>query len=327
MPDRRPASPGYKALTLGQMRSFCETGRRGSLTAAAQELDLAHPTVWQQVHSLESLLGVKLVEASVRGCRLTDAGRVLFDWLDPLVVDLDRLRERFADSWRRLANRLVLSAPARILMEDMPESLRALQGQFPELRVELRPAEDASVPRAVESGEADLGLTGTFVREEDHPLLSCRRCYEVDVALITPKNHPLARKARVRPADLLPYPIVNSAESFRDPAINLRLQECGLLDGRSGPVEGGSGMVVRRYVELGYGIGLIGLSPRHHHLPGLHHRSMSEFFGTVSVYLVARKQPKRKSLVNALSQWIRTRMSPGGMSRHRLERKGRGRRP
>jgi len=69
-------------------------------------------------------------------------------------------------------------------------------------------------------------------------------------------------------------------------------------------------------------IGLIGLSPRQRPLPGLHHRSLSKFFGTVSVDLVARKRPKRESLVNALAQWIGSRMSPG-----RPERKGRGRPP
>jgi DNA-binding transcriptional LysR family regulator len=66
-----PQPPTYKDLTLHQLRSFCETARRGSLTAAATALGLAHPTVWKQVHALEMAFGVALVEPHVRGCTLS----------------------------------------------------------------------------------------------------------------------------------------------------------------------------------------------------------------------------------------------------------------
>ena len=62
MPPRPPGNHAYKEITLQQLRSFCETILRGSFTAAAAALDLAHPTVWKQVHGLEHRLGVKLVE-------------------------------------------------------------------------------------------------------------------------------------------------------------------------------------------------------------------------------------------------------------------------
>ena len=52
----------YKEITLLQLRSFCETVRLGSLTAAADSLGLARPTVWKQVHALEHHLGMQLVE-------------------------------------------------------------------------------------------------------------------------------------------------------------------------------------------------------------------------------------------------------------------------
>ena len=52
----------YKDITLQQLRSFCETVRVGSLTAAADALGLARPTVWKQVHVLERQLGMLLLE-------------------------------------------------------------------------------------------------------------------------------------------------------------------------------------------------------------------------------------------------------------------------
>src|SRR5437588_7871544 len=60
-----PGRPGraYKEITLQQLRSFCETVRLGSLTAAADSLGLARPTVWKQVHALEHHLGIFAVRA------------------------------------------------------------------------------------------------------------------------------------------------------------------------------------------------------------------------------------------------------------------------
>ncbi len=56
----------YKDITLQQLRSFCETVRVGSLTAAADALGLARPTVWKQVHALERQLGMLLLEPHAR---------------------------------------------------------------------------------------------------------------------------------------------------------------------------------------------------------------------------------------------------------------------
>jgi hypothetical protein len=50
----------YTEITLQQLRSFCETARLGSFTAAAASLGLAHPTVWQQVHAVEREFGEQL---------------------------------------------------------------------------------------------------------------------------------------------------------------------------------------------------------------------------------------------------------------------------
>ena len=42
-------------------------------------------------------------------------------------------------------------------------------------------------------------------------------CYELDVTLVTPRDHPLARRRRVRVRDLKSYPLVNAPASFADP--------------------------------------------------------------------------------------------------------------
>jgi LysR family glycine cleavage system transcriptional activator len=56
------------------LRAFDAAARAGSLTKAAQALNLTHGAISHQIKSLESDLGVRLVERAGRGIRLTDEG-------------------------------------------------------------------------------------------------------------------------------------------------------------------------------------------------------------------------------------------------------------
>jgi LysR family glycine cleavage system transcriptional activator len=56
------------------LRAFEAAAREQSLTKAAQSLNLTHGAISHQIKSLESDLGVRLVERAGRGIRLTDEG-------------------------------------------------------------------------------------------------------------------------------------------------------------------------------------------------------------------------------------------------------------
>ena len=57
----------YKEASLSQFRSFCEVCRRGGYAAAARELMLTSPAVWEQMQALEHHYGVKLLERARPG--------------------------------------------------------------------------------------------------------------------------------------------------------------------------------------------------------------------------------------------------------------------
>src|SRR4051794_23504488 len=103
-------SHAYKEMTLQQLRSFCETVRLGSFSAAAASLGLSHPTVWTQVHALERRFELKLVETHTRGCRATEAGSLLAELAAPLVTGFGSLEQTFRAAQSQAAARLVIAA-------------------------------------------------------------------------------------------------------------------------------------------------------------------------------------------------------------------------
>ncbi|MEL7027875.1 MAG: LysR family transcriptional regulator, partial [Pseudomonadota bacterium] len=62
-----------------QVRAFLATAEEGSFSGAARALKTTQPTIGRQISALEDALGVTLVERSVRGLTLTQAGRDLLD--------------------------------------------------------------------------------------------------------------------------------------------------------------------------------------------------------------------------------------------------------
>src|SRR5258708_24085919 len=76
-------------MELGQVEAFVEANRRGSISRAADALNLTQPTCTARLHGLERELGAQLLVRGRRGVSLTPAGRRL---LPPAPAPLGPLR-------------------------------------------------------------------------------------------------------------------------------------------------------------------------------------------------------------------------------------------
>lgn len=300
--DRR----SYKEIRLQQLRSLCETARQGSLTAAAETLGLAQPTVWEQVHALERVFATPLIQRQAHGCRLTETGALVVQLVAPLVATVDSLPRHVAAARANAETWLSVATNQRILVEDLPPTVLEFERRHPEVRLRLLELRIEEVAARVESGEADLGLTSIGPTSPPSPRVVFEPAYEVDLNLVTPKDHPLARRRVVRPRDLLDWPLVNSADSFRDSAWRATLEKAGLFRTQPRRIEASFPQVVRRYVELGFGIGLVSGLPSRSVSPKLHERSMSRYFGRLTIYLLRRKGDLAQDQVQRFASILRS---------------------
>src|SRR5258707_3980953 len=81
-------APGLRVLVV--------TARHGPVTAAAQVLNYAQPSISHHMARLESETGVKLMERSGRGIRLTEAGRLLAERAEEILGRLDAAEAELA---------------------------------------------------------------------------------------------------------------------------------------------------------------------------------------------------------------------------------------
>jgi DNA-binding transcriptional LysR family regulator len=187
-----------------------------------------------------------------------------------------------------------VAATPRIIVEDLPECVAEFRRRHPDVLLTVKERWDEQVHGAVEAGDADLGLAHGHGRDlltpwQTSPWLEFDPLYELEVILVTPRDHPLARRRHVRLRDLAGYPLVNDPNEISDPVTMAVLDREGLRPAGPGLVEAFFNATVRRYVALGYGIGLIPALPARRPDPEIHERVMSRHFGRPLIYRLKRK--------------------------------------
>lgn len=279
----------YKEMELAQLRSYCVAALQGNFTAAARRLGLSVTTVWQQVRALERRLGSRLLEVHGRTLQLTPEGRLLLELVQPHVSGLDSLERLFQARRAELPQQLTLASTFYLFAYHLPRPLQAFVAQHPSIRLNLRAGIWPDVIGQVENGDADMGVVSYATDAPRSPHLLYERLFHLHFTLLTAAGHPLTRRQRIRPHDLVAYPlIVASKETFSYQTLERILRRHDLLEQIHIVMESPNTEVLRTYVASGLGIALTymgGEAP----LPGLAQRVIDARLERLPVFALTRK--------------------------------------
>ncbi|WP_165215973.1 choline sulfate utilization transcriptional regulator [Affinirhizobium pseudoryzae] len=200
-----------RPLDLGWIRMFCEVGRTGNLTVAAERLGLSQPAVSYQIRRIEEQLHIPLFERQHRGVALTADGRRLFDILSKSVDDVDTLVKGLRQRPHRPALRLRTDYAFSTLWL-MPR-VHAFRSRHPGADIQIV-ATHRDVGLTVDEGEVAV-VFGT--REEFAAmgtLLIPERVAPVCTPRFLERHGPLQRPAEIAAATLLHLDTMGSAPWF-----------------------------------------------------------------------------------------------------------------
>ncbi|NNA42841.1 LysR family transcriptional regulator [Pseudomonas lactis] len=126
-------------MDLNTLRMFVATAKYGSFTAAAERLEIPLATLSRRIRELERVLQVQLLERSVHGTRLTDAGTRLYEHASrglEMLVDGERA---LASDHTQLKGYLRLSLPPSL--EPGWDILSAFQRRYPHIQLQVYTSE------------------------------------------------------------------------------------------------------------------------------------------------------------------------------------------
>lgn len=122
-------------MDLNAVRMFVSVAQAGSLSAAAERMGVPLPTLSRRIRELERQLNVQLLERSVRGTHLTDAGTRLYESASRGIETLMEAEQAVASDQAKLNGRLRLSLPPAF--EPWWQLLSAFQQQHPGVRLHV----------------------------------------------------------------------------------------------------------------------------------------------------------------------------------------------
>ena len=136
--------------SLHALRAFEAAARLGSMSLAAQELNVTHGAVSRQVRSLEEALGQPLFLRQGRGIQVTTAGRTL---QESCHAAFGQLRESWARLRREQAGApLVLGCSGSVLARWVIPRLERLRHELPALTLHLAAQEEPANLAGVDVG-------------------------------------------------------------------------------------------------------------------------------------------------------------------------------
>jgi DNA-binding transcriptional LysR family regulator len=239
------------AVTVTQLVAFLTVVRRGSVTAAADDLVVTQPSVSAAIGALERELGVALMHRNGRNVAPTPAGEAYAAY----AADVLGLLERGARSAREAAGvdrpTLRLGAVTTAAEHLMAPLLRTFREAYPDLQITLEVGNRAEVFRLLTDHRVDVAITG---RLPEHLPICGEPFADNDFALVTAPGDTLAKVRSVAVEEL-----AHRRWLMREPGSGTRtLCEEYLAAHELSPeiLTLGSNGAIRQAVALGLGVAL-----------------------------------------------------------------------
>ncbi|MBZ6228822.1 LysR family transcriptional regulator [Streptomyces olivaceus] len=187
-------------MSLRQFEYALAVAEQGSVTAAADVLRVAQPSVSQQIRGLERELGVELFSRTPAGLVPTVAGRAFLVEAEIAVKAARRARATARAGAAELAGELLVAVQMGLGTRQLPGALGALRRSFPRLEVtvfeEPNPTE---LERLARGGVLDLALMAGPCEEG---LYAGHHLGDEEFVVVLPAGHPQLAADRVELREL-----------------------------------------------------------------------------------------------------------------------------
>lgn len=182
------------------------------MRAAADQMDVAPSSVSRQIAALETETGLTLIEHGRRDIRLTDAGQRLLEYHTELLSIRERLTDDLASLSGNLTGKVSIGIGEGFLGTALFRSFDDLFAVYPGIAMSVRVTDTAEMIRMIAGDELHFGMA---FHPANEPRLVSRFSTRIPLCVITPPDHWLAAKDRVRLDMLEGEPMALLDQRFR----------------------------------------------------------------------------------------------------------------
>ena len=194
-------------MNIKALRAFRLIVVNGSLTAAAEALNLSPPAVSRLISLLEHEAQLQLFYRTRRRLTLTQEGEAFYREAEHLLASFEEIPRIINDIRGKIRRDFRLITAPRIGQGLVSPALAMMREKTPDLRCivdiqSLFELENRVGTQRYDIGIVSLPVSHSLIEIENKPLIRVR------AEAILPQNHPLAEKASLTAGDLAPFPMI-----------------------------------------------------------------------------------------------------------------------
>ena len=201
-------------MELRVLRYFLAVAREESISEAANFLHITQPTLSRQIMELEEELGTKLLNRGRRNQKitLTDEGMLLRRRAEEMIELADRTEAEFARRDELISGEIHIGAGETDAMRLLTRAAKTLHTLYPHIRYHLYSGNAEYVTEQLDRGLLDFGI---LVEPADVHKYDYIRLPATDIwGVLLRRDHPLAARDAIQPADLQNLPLIISRQTM-----------------------------------------------------------------------------------------------------------------
>ena len=243
-------------MNFQQLKIIREAARRDyNLTEVANMLFTSQSGVSRHIRELEEELGIEIfIRRGKRLLGMTEPGKALLVIAERILNEASNVR-RLADVFTNDTSGVLTIATTHTQARySLPSVIKSFRSLFPEVRLELIQGTPQEIEMLLHNGTADIGIASE--RLSTDPLVVAYPWFRWSHTLLVPRGHPLIHANPLTLDDISHWPIITYRQGITGRA---RIDEAFSRRGLTPDIvlSAQDSDVVKTYVELGLGIGLV----------------------------------------------------------------------
>lgn len=198
-------------MDIRTMQYYLAVVREGTISAAAETLHVAQPSLSRQMKDLEEELGASLFVRGNRKITLTEEGMILRKRAEEIVQLMQMTEEEISQIKNHISGSVRIGAGESYSFHYLSRTAASIAEDHPDIRFNITSGDTQDLMDELNNGLIDFAVIFT---EVDHSLYqSIQLPAEDGFGVLMPKDCPLAQKSEIHLSDLKSLPVIVSRSS------------------------------------------------------------------------------------------------------------------
>lgn len=186
-------------MEMHQLRYMAALARTGNFSRAAEQCNVAQPSLSQQIQKLEDELGERLFDRMKRQVRLTPHGTAFLRRALRILEEVDAAKREAGEALDLQHGSVALGVLPTIAPYLLPRIMARFSAQFSGVDLTVHEDTTAQLLKLLHAYELDFALVSEPLHDDR---LAVTELFTEELLLALPPQHPLNQKRTITPADL-----------------------------------------------------------------------------------------------------------------------------